>query len=36
MVYTTTIFLLAIVILLNLTAILVRNRLRQKYRMSAF
>jgi phosphate transport system permease protein len=36
MVYTTTIFLLAIVILLNLTAILVRNRLRQKYRTSAF
>ena len=36
MVYTTTIFLLVIVILLNLTAILVRNRLRQKYRTSAF
>jgi phosphate transport system permease protein len=36
MVYTTTIFLLAIVVLLNLTAILVRNRLRQKYRTSAF
>jgi phosphate transport system permease protein len=36
MVYTTTIFLLAIVILLNLTAIIVRNRLRQKYRTSAF
>jgi phosphate transport system permease protein len=36
MVYTTTIFLLVIVVLLNLTAILVRNRLRQKYRTSAF
>jgi phosphate transport system permease protein len=36
MVYTTTIFLLAIVVLLNLTAILVRNRLRRKYRTSAF
>ncbi|HET7746972.1 MAG TPA: phosphate ABC transporter permease PstA [Vicinamibacteria bacterium] len=36
MVYTTTIFLLAIVMLLNLTAILVRNRLREKYRTSAF
>jgi phosphate transport system permease protein len=36
MVYTTTIFLLAIVILLNATAIVVRNRLRKKYRMSAF
>jgi phosphate transport system permease protein len=36
MVYTTTIFLLAIVVALNLTAILVRNRLRQKYRTSAF
>jgi phosphate transport system permease protein len=36
MVYTTTIFLLAIVLLLNLTAILVRNRLRRKYRTSAF
>jgi phosphate transport system permease protein len=36
MVYTTTIFLLLIVILLNLTAILVRNRLRRKYQTSAF
>ena len=36
MVYTTTIFLLAIVILLNATAIVVRNRLRKKYRTSAF
>jgi phosphate transport system permease protein len=36
MVYTTTIFLLMIVILLNATAILVRNRLRRKYRTSAF
>jgi phosphate transport system permease protein len=36
MVYTTTIFLLVIVLLLNLTAILVRNRLRRKYQTSAF
>ena len=36
MVYTTTIFLLVIVILLNATAIVVRNRLRRKYRTSAF
>ena len=36
MVYTTTIFLLVIVIVLNLAAILVRNRLREKYRTSAF
>jgi phosphate transport system permease protein len=36
MVYTTTIFLLAIVVLLNLTAIVVRNRLRRKYQTSAF
>jgi phosphate transport system permease protein len=36
MVYTTTIFLLMIVILLNATAIIVRNRLRRKYRTSAF
>jgi phosphate transport system permease protein len=36
MVYTTTIFLLLIVVLLNLTAIVVRNRLRRKYRTSAF
>jgi phosphate transport system permease protein len=36
MVYTTTILLLGIVILLNLTAIVVRNRLRRKYQTSAF
>jgi len=36
MVYTTTIFLLAIVVLLNLTAIVVRNRLREKYKTGAF
>jgi phosphate transport system permease protein len=36
MVYMTTIFLLLIIILLNLTAILVRNHLRRKYRTSAF
>jgi phosphate transport system permease protein len=36
MVYTTTILLLAVVVLLNLTAILVRNRLRRKYQASAF
>jgi phosphate transport system permease protein len=36
MVYTTTIFLLAIVVLLNLTAIVVRNRLRAKYKTGAF
>ena len=36
MVYTTTIFLLLIVVLLNLTAILVRNRLREKYKTGAF
>jgi phosphate transport system permease protein len=36
MVYTTTILLLAIVVLLTLTAIVVRNRLRRKYRTSAF
>ena len=36
MVYTTTILLLAIVVLLNLTAIIVRNRLRRKYQTSAF
>ena len=33
---TTTILLLAIVVLLNLTAIVVRNRLRRKYQTSAF
>jgi phosphate transport system permease protein len=36
MVYTTTIFLLMIVILLNLTAIVVRNRLRERYKTGAF
>jgi phosphate transport system permease protein len=36
MVYTTTIFLLVIVVLLNLTAIVVRNHLRGKYRTGAF
>ncbi len=36
MVYTTTIFLLAIVVLLNLTAIVVRNRLKRRYQTSAF
>jgi phosphate transport system permease protein len=36
MVYTTTIFLLIIVVLLNLTAIVVRNRLREKYKTGAF
>ena len=36
MVYTTTIFLLVIVVLLNLTAIVVRNRLRRKYQTGAF
>jgi phosphate transport system permease protein len=36
MVYTTTILLLAIVLMLNLTAILVRNRLRRRYQTSAF
>jgi phosphate transport system permease protein len=36
MVYMTTILLLAIVVLLNLTAIIVRNRLRRKYQTSAF
>jgi phosphate transport system permease protein len=36
MVYTTTVFLLAIVILMNTTAITVRNYLREKYKTSAF
>lgn len=36
MVYTTTIFLLLIVVLLNLTAIVVRNKLRERYKMGAF
>jgi phosphate transport system permease protein len=36
MVYTTTIFLLLIIVLLNFTAILVRNKLREKYKTGAF
>ena len=36
MVYTTTVFLLLIIVLLNLTAIQVRNYLREKYRTAAF
>jgi phosphate transport system permease protein len=36
MVYMTTIFLLVIVVLLNLTAIVVRNKLREKYKTGAF
>jgi phosphate transport system permease protein len=36
MVYTTTVFLLLIVVALNLTAIWVRNYLREKYRTAAF
>ncbi len=36
MVYTTTVFLLLIVVLLNLTAVRVRNYLREKYRTAAF
>jgi phosphate transport system permease protein len=36
MVYTTTIFLLLVVVLLNLTAIVVRNRLRERYKTGAF
>jgi phosphate transport system permease protein len=36
MVYMTTIFLLLIVVLLNLTAIIVRNRLRKRFQTSAF
>ena len=36
MVYTTTIFMLLIVLLLNLTAIVVRNRLRERYKTGAF
>ena len=36
MVYSTTIFLLIIVVMLNLTAIVVRNRLREKYKTGAF
>ena len=36
MVYTTTVFLLVIVVLMNITAITVRNHLREKYKTSAF
>ena len=36
MVYTTAILLLVIVVLLNLTAIVVRNRLRERYKTGAF
>jgi phosphate transport system permease protein len=36
MVYTTTIFLLTIVVVLNFTAIVIRNRLRRKYQTGAF
>jgi phosphate transport system permease protein len=36
MVYTTTLLLIGIILLLNLTAILVRARLRDKYRMGGF
>jgi phosphate transport system permease protein len=36
MVYTTTVFLLIIVVLLNMTAITVRNYLREKYKTGAF
>jgi phosphate transport system permease protein len=36
MVYTTTVFLLLIVVLMNLTAISVRNYLREKYKTGAF
>jgi phosphate transport system permease protein len=36
MVYATAILLLVIVVLLNLTAIVVRSRLRKKYQSSAF
>ncbi len=36
MVYTTAVLLLAIVLMLSLTAILVRNRLRKRYQVSAF
>ncbi len=36
MVYTTTIFLLIIVVLLNLTAIIVRSKLRERYKTGAF
>ena len=36
MVYTTTVFLLLIVVLMNVTAITVRNHLREKYKTGAF
>jgi phosphate transport system permease protein len=36
MVYTTTVFLLIIVVLMNITAITVRNHLRERYKTSAF
>jgi ABC-type phosphate transport system permease subunit len=36
MVYATAILLLAIVVALNLTAIVVRNQLRKRYQTSAF
>jgi phosphate transport system permease protein len=36
MVYTTAIFLLAVVVLLNATAMIVRNRLRRRYQTGAF
>jgi phosphate transport system permease protein len=36
MVYTTTVFLLLIVVLMNITAITVRNHLREKYKTGAF
>ena len=36
MVYTTALLLLTIVLLLNLTAIVVRNKLRKKYASAAF
>jgi phosphate transport system permease protein len=36
MVYATALLLLVIVVLLNLTAIIVRNRLRRRYSIAAF
>jgi phosphate transport system permease protein len=36
MVYTTAVFLLLIVVLMNITAITVRNHLREKYKTGAF
>jgi phosphate transport system permease protein len=36
MVFATTLFLIALVVLLNLTAILIRNHLRKKYATGAF